>query len=37
MMIKAFHLTEEKRFLKKAIEYADISIAAIMDSESALG
>ena len=37
MMIKAYHLTEVKRFLEKAIEYTDLSIAAVMDSESALG
>jgi hypothetical protein len=36
MMIKAHRVTGEYRFLEKAIEYADRSIEAVMDSSSPL-
>lgn len=36
MMRKAYKLTGEDRFLKRAVEYADISIEAVMDETSPL-
>lgn len=36
MMLKAYRLTGEKRFLDKATDFADISVQAVMDSSSPL-
>ena len=36
MMRNAYRLTGEKRFLEKAVEYAEISIGAVMDDSSPL-
>jgi hypothetical protein len=36
MMRKAYHLTGERRFIDKALEYAELSIEAIMDETSPL-
>ena len=36
MMRKAYKITGERRFLNRAIEYAELSIHAIMDESSPL-